>query len=178
MVTKKTQEFSYFMRNAVTPEPSNGIKKRFFLLKTEIHTQNWNMEPLQCYLMGRRYFRNKIGFLEKAILINSNYIISNYPVFWKIIERKIDLNQFGQIWASWVTQGLSGWSWACLGPVEKYWGESETENATAGQDEYEFIFFLTLFCSPNISAPLNRPEKLLYSNSAYGSQFSGEKNGL
>ena len=132
------------------------------LLKTKIDTQNLNIEPFLYDLMGLRYLRKKL------ILKKSNYLILNYFVFWKIIERKSNLNlvdQFWQLWASSVTWGLSGSSRAraCLRPVEEYWGQSEIANATTGQDGYKFVYFETQFCSANISAPLDCTEIVLYS---------------
>ena len=46
------------------------------------------------------------------------------------------------------------------------------------QYEYQLICFRTAFCFVNISAPKNRSKMFEYSTRAYGSQFSGEKNGL
>ena len=43
---------------------------------------------------------------------------------------------------------------------------------TLRQYEYEFICFRTPFCFVNISAPSYWTEIVLYSNFAYGSQFS------
>ena len=46
------------------------------------------------------------------------------------------------------------------------------------QYEYEMINFKIRFCFFNISAPRHRSKMFEYSTRAYGSQFSGEKNGL
>ena len=62
-VSKKTPEFSCIRRIVVTFEPCNGFTNCFFLLKTEIHTQILNTEPILYDFRQPRYLPNKMGLL-------------------------------------------------------------------------------------------------------------------
>ena len=61
-VSKKTQEFSCITRIIVTCELFHRIINRFFLLKTEVHTQILNTELFLCNFRASRYQQNKMGF--------------------------------------------------------------------------------------------------------------------
>ena len=65
-----------------------------------------------------------------------------------------------------------------LGPVGLVENKLLGFEVTIRQYEHEWICSKTPFCFVNISAPLNHTEMVLYSKSAYGSWFSGEKNNL
>ena len=56
--SKKTQEFSLITRTVVAYELCHGITNCFFSLKTEIHTQILNTEPILHSFRGLRYFEN------------------------------------------------------------------------------------------------------------------------
>ena len=55
----------------ISRQSTIGFSNRFFLLKTEIHSQILNTKPFLCDFWGSRYLPNKIEFLTRAIVINS-----------------------------------------------------------------------------------------------------------
>ena len=53
----------------ISRQPSIGFLNRFFLLKTEIHTQILNTKPFLCDIWGPRYLQNKMRFWNRSIHI-------------------------------------------------------------------------------------------------------------
>ena len=64
---------------------------------------------------------------------------------------------------------------ACLRPFGVFAGHPKAARTTASHHQFEFVYFRTIFCFSNISAPEYCTETVLYSKFTDGSQFSGEK---
>ena len=64
---------------------------------------------------------------------------------------------------------------ACLRPFGVFVGQPKAARTTASHHQFEFVYFRTIFCFSNISAPEYCTETILYSKFKDGSQFSGEK---
>ena len=58
---------------------------------------------------------------------------------------------------------------ACLRPLGVFAGHPKAARTTASHHQFEFVYFRTIFCFSNISAPEYCTETVLY---------SGGKNGL
>ena len=67
---------------------------------------------------------------------------------------------------------------ASLGPVGLAGAKLLGFEVPMGHFECEWICSRAAFCFANISPPINRTKRVLYSKFAYGSQFSGEKSSL
>ena len=80
-------EFSSITKIVVTCKPCTRFTICFFLLKTEIHTQILNTEPILYNSRKSRYPQNKIGLLWYVDVIEPNFLsILNHCLFCKTIK--------------------------------------------------------------------------------------------
>ena len=147
----------------------------FFSWKLRSICKFWIQNHFSAILGGRDISKTKWGFW------NSDKLILLYFELVHILKDIWKENNYKTRWPVWITWGLCvlirgyhGQSGGCQRPF----GFSKAASDTAGQYEYQFFYFRSPFCFSNISAAWTHTELVLYSKFAYGSQFSGEKNGL
>ena len=163
---------------SISRQQNIGFSNCFFLLKTEIHTLVLNTQTFLSDFWGLRYLRNKMGFLIRWFWSKLKLFDLELPQILKTIEIKLVITSIQLVWVTRPTRSHLGAIRACFGPVCGAWRKICCFKAPMRQYEYEMINFKIRFCFFNISAPRHRSKMFEYSTRAYGSQFSGEKNGL
>ena len=147
-------------------------------MKTEIHTLTLNTQTFLSDFWGLRYLWNKMGFLIRWFWSKLKLFDLELPQILKTIEIKLVITSIQLVWVTRPTRSHLGAIRACFGPVCGAWCKFCCFEAPLRQYEYEMINFKIRFCFLNISAPRHRSKMFEYSTQAYGSQFSGETNGL
>ena len=115
-IFKKRLIYRVFKKNGavfilqMSRQPSIRFSNRFFLLKTEIHTQILNTKPFLCDFWGSRYLPNKIEFLTRAIVINS--FLCNFHLSGVLKDDKNE-QKYEQIYPVGTTFVISGYLRGC-----------------------------------------------------------------
>ena len=99
----------------ISQQPSIGFSNRFFLLKTEIHTQILHTKPFLFDFMGRRYLRDKMRFLTGLNVINSNFSDFCPSGILKHDKNEHKWKCFHPVWTTYDISGYpGGYQWHSL----------------------------------------------------------------
>ena len=131
----------------ISPKLRNRFLNSFFLLKTEIHVQILNTEPVLCFFRGLRYLQNKTQFRNRQVHIHTYLKWSSQP------QSGLEMSQRTPEWPGKSLRDQFGQFWASRQSVGASQGHSGSVRTTTGQYEYKLVYFGTAFCFTNISAP-------------------------
>ena len=137
-----------------------GFLNRFFLLKTEIHTQIFNSKPFLCDFRGPRYLQNKIEFLTKAIVINSTFSYFHLSGILKDDKNENKLKHIYPVGTTYVILEYFGGCQCQSGASQRSFCQFGVSTVLSGPLQTSIKLNLSV-SEPNIVSSISRPPKIV-----------------